>query len=139
MLGLLCQLQEHSIQLQLLQKQLDQKVTELVCLQNLLPGLHAELGRMSKAKEVDAQVSLKRTVFDYSSQVVILRQPPSCWWVGSTTVLRLCLLVVSPFGALWWIRSFLVQCVFDDPPSFGVSGWNGTNGEPEVTVESCLG
>ena len=139
MLGLLCQLQEHSIQLQLLQKQLDGKVTELVCLQNLLPGLHADLGRMSKAKEVNAQVFRKTTVFDYSSQVGILRQPPSCWWVGSTTVLRLCLLVVSPFGAVWWIHCSLVQWVLDDPPSFGVSGWNGTNGEPKVTVESCLG
>ena len=139
MLGLLRQLQEHSIQLQLLQKQLDRKVTELVRLQNLLPGLHAELGRMSKAKEVNAQVSRKTTVFDYSSQVFMLRQPPSCWWVGSTTVLRLCLLVVSPFGAVWWIHCSLVQWVLDDPPSFGVSGWNGTNGEPKVTVESCLG
>ena len=139
--GFFCQLQERSVQLQLqlLQKQLDRKVTELGCLQNQLPGLHAELGRMTKAKEVNAQVSCKTTVFDCLSQVVILRQPPSCWWVGSSTVLWLRLLAVSAFGALWWIHCSLVQWVFDDPPSFGVSGWNGTNGKPEVTVESCIG
>jgi len=119
-------LQERSVQLQLqlLQKQLDRKVTELGGLQNQLPGLHAELGIMTKAKEVNAQVSCKTTVLDCFSQVVILRQPASCQvgWefccamatsVGCFSfvcwLFQLCLMAVSAFGPLWWLHCSFPQ------------------------------
>ena len=53
--------QKHSDQLQ---KQLDRKVTEVDSIQHKLTSLDAELGRTAKAKEVNAQVSCKRTMFD---------------------------------------------------------------------------
>ncbi len=70
--------QKHSDQLQ---KQLDRKVTEVASLQHKLTSLDAELGKTAKAKEVNAQVSCKRTVFDRFDQVVILCQPLVCLWV----------------------------------------------------------
>jgi len=98
-------LQERSVQLQLqlLQKQLDRKATELGCLQTQLPGLHAELGIMTKAKEVNAQVSCKTTVLDCFSQVV--HTAPANFTLSGLGVLlcygyvcwlfQLCLLAVS--------------------------------------------
>jgi len=89
--------QKHSVQLQ---KQLDRKVTDLGSLQHKLTGLHAELGKTTKAKEVNAKVSCKTTVFDRFDQVVILRQPLSCLWVGKSPVLWLRLMAVSSSCAL---------------------------------------
>ncbi len=70
--------QKHSDQLQ---KQLDRKVTEVGSLQHKLTSLDAELGKTAKAKEVNAQVSCNRTMFDRFDQEVILRQPLVCLWV----------------------------------------------------------
>ena len=53
--------QKHSDQLQM---QLDRKVTEVDSLQHKLRSLDAELGKTAKAKEVNAQVLCKRTMFD---------------------------------------------------------------------------
>ncbi len=89
--------QKHSVQLQ---KQLDRKVTDLGSLQHKLAGLHAELGKMTKAKEVNAQVSCKKPMFDCFDQVVILRQSLSCLWVGKSSVLWLRLMAVSSSCAL---------------------------------------
>ncbi|KAA6420133.1 MAG: hypothetical protein FRX49_09982 [Trebouxia sp. A1-2] len=57
--------QKHSAQLQ---KQLDRKVTEVGSLQQELTSLNAELGRMAKAKEVNAQLSCTSTMFDRFDQ-----------------------------------------------------------------------
>ena len=56
--------QARSVQLLLHQKQLDQKVTDPGSLQHKLTCLHADLGKLTQAKEVNAQVSCKTTVFD---------------------------------------------------------------------------
>ncbi len=109
MLRLCYHLQEAEKHPDQLQKQLDRKVTEVDSLQHKLTSLDAELGKIAKAKEVNAQVSCKRTMFDRFDQVVILRQPLSCLCVRKSAVLWLRLMAVSAFCALWWVHCSLVQ------------------------------
>ena len=55
MLAVECHVQEaqkRSVQLLLLQKQLDRKVTDMGYLQHKLTCLHVDLGKLTKAKEV---------------------------------------------------------------------------------------
>jgi len=83
MLGCWCHLQDaqaRSAQLLLLQKQLDQKVTDLGILHQKVTCLHADLGKLTKAKEVNAQVSCKTTMFDRFDLVVMMHQLFSRLW-----------------------------------------------------------
>ena len=67
MLEFCCHLQDaqaQSAQLLPLRGQLDRKVTDLGILQHEVTCLHADLGELTKAKEVKAQGSCKTTVFD---------------------------------------------------------------------------
>jgi len=78
MLGCWCHLQDaqaRSAQLLLLQK-----VTDLGILHQKVTCLHADLGKLTKAKEVNAQVSCKTTMFDRFDLVVMMHQPFSCLW-----------------------------------------------------------
>ncbi len=80
MLGLCCHLQDaqaQSAQLLLLQGQLDRSqapVTDLGILHQKVTCLHADLGKLTKAKEVNAQVSRKTTVFDCFDLAVMMHQ-----------------------------------------------------------------
>ncbi len=89
MLGCWCHLQDaqaRSAQLLLLQKQLDQKVTDLGILHQKVTCLHADLGKLTKAKEVNAQVSCNTIVFDRFDPVVMMHQPFSRLWEISNAI-----------------------------------------------------
>ncbi len=83
MLGLCCHLQDaqaRPAQLLLLQGQLNRKVTDLGILHQKVTCLHADLGKLTKAKEVNAQGSCETIVFDCFDLVVMMYQLFLCLW-----------------------------------------------------------